>query len=231
MNCLNKLQIHILEHQIQVNKSSENQDHVIISSKYENELDQKISPESRLNQKRNYKKFSIEDFDFSPAVLAQKDVLVDARPIAKGNTIVTKIKGEEKEETTKTTRCDGMVVTDVGDDLTDEDKKTEYVVDLDKFNSLYTETEKKGRYRCKPNPKLFLKVHKDITFVASWGEEMNIPAGGYITPELGRLTKNNGKFLAKNLQIYGIYPDLFDRNYKVLDKTPDMQEFTSEFDE
>lgn len=61
----------------------------------------------------------------------------------------------------------------------------------------------------KPNggPQHFIQVDKDVIIHASWGEDQNIPAGGYLN-----ITDENN--------IYGIEKDLFDKTYRVTGDAP-----------
>lgn len=83
----------------------------------------------------------------------------------------------------------------------------EYIVPNEKFLEKY-EIDERDEEHYKPKGKVItaIQVKEDVSFVASWGEKMNIKKGGY-------LVINNPN------DIYGIQEDEFNKTYKTCTKT------------
>lgn len=81
----------------------------------------------------------------------------------------------------------------------DEDFKAKYIQDADGSNV----------YRPKGKPVLVAGITEDISFIAPWGEEMNIQAGGFLV-------------LAGKDDIYGIQGPAFAKTY-VITETPSYE--------
>ena len=131
--------------------------------------------------------------------LYTKSVKVKARKGTVGEQIITKM-------------ADGLVETtnevkNEGDWIITNPTGEEYIIKKETFEAKYNLTPNDmGEYTPKPSPQKFLKINEDISFTASWGEKMNIAAGGYLNVS-GIETGD----------VYGIQKDEFKKTYAPCD--------------
>ncbi len=141
-----------------------------------------------------------------------------ARIVARRGTVGEKIASYSTEgvlETTNTVELDpitnqpGWIATKVenGEILVDEfGHRNEWIIPDSTFQKKY-EVDPENPYLCRPKggPQQFVQISDDISFVAPWGEQMNIIAGGYLN-----VTDMN--------EIYGIQERDFDDTYRFTDE-------------
>lgn len=133
-----------------------------------------------------------------PAVFT-KSAKVKARKGTVGEKIVTKM-ANGLVETTNAVKNDGdwIITNPTGE---------EYIIKKETFEAKYNLTpNEKGEYMPKPSPQKFLRINEDISFTASWGEKMNIAAGGYLNV--------SG---IESGDVYGIQKDEFNKTYAPCD--------------
>ena len=132
------------------------------------------------------------DIDWTQYGVSEKVAKVKAEFVPEGTEVET-IMADGFVETTKTAGADGgyRVINPDGE---------QYLVDKDKFEKLYDETETAGIYEPKPEPRKVVGLTQNVSFTAPWGEEMRIRKGGVLVH--GGLN-----------DIYGIQPDEFRKTY------------------
>lgn len=132
--------------------------------------------------------------DWAIACWSHKEAKVFAEFVPAGTKIGTVLKDGHRE-TTKTAGPEGgYKVTNPGGE--------QYLVDPEKFAGRYETTGIAGEYRPKLNPVKAVQTGKDVSFIAPWGEEMRIKAGGWLVK-------------TRDGEIYGIQPDAFGSTYKL----------------
>ncbi len=146
---------------------------------------------------RNYLAFNLKAGELLPAEYV-KTVSVTARRGFVGETITT-VLNDEFNETENVVQLDpktgkaGWVVRGVSGE--------EYIVSDSAFCQKYSAVEgKQNTYIPKGAPIIAVQIHENISFVAPWGELMNIADGGYIV-------------LSEGDDIYGIQEKEFLSSY------------------
>ena len=133
--------------------------------------------------------------DWDNSAWGQKASAIRARPVAEGTRIETVMKDGHKET--------GQTVKDAGSFLITNPGGEEYAISGDKFRSRYEAVPGEPEsFRPLFAPVEFVPVKENVSFTASWGEEMFIKAGGVVVKETGA----EGKF-------YGIQKDEFASTY------------------
>lgn len=133
-----------------------------------------------------------KDVDWTEFFLAQKIAKVKAEKVPAG-TVVETIMSDGHVETKKTAGPNGgyKVTNPTGE---------QYLVDTEKFESIYDKTGHDGIYQPKPDPRKMVTVDKNISFKAPWGEEMKI--------------KKDGVLVHQGIKdVYGIQPDEYRKTY------------------
>lgn len=140
-----------------------------------------------------------KDLNWTEYYLAQKTAEVKAEKVLPG-TVVETILADGHVETTKTAGEKGgyRVTNPTGE---------QYLVDTDKFENLYDETDTAGIYQPKPDPRKVLDSDKNVTFRASWGENMLMRKGSAIV--------HGGQD-----DIYGIAAEEYAATYSRIDPAP-----------
>lgn len=146
----------------------------------------------------SYANEKIKNGEMIPAEF-RKSARIKAQRGVVGEEIVTIMKNG-KVETRNTVKADA---TTGNPDWTVTNPSGErYVVDDLTFKDKYeVDPENPAQYRPKGAPVICVAVSEAVTFVAPWGSEMNIDAGGVLV-----LNKRN--------DIYGIQPEEFAETYK-----------------
>lgn len=131
------------------------------------------------------------------AELYRKNVVVFARPAKEGEEIFTITHGGH-EETRNTATADQMVVRNPGGE--------EYLIGAAKFGSRYDPEDGDApngyrRYRAVGGPVSCVRLTENVIFMAPWGSEMRIQAGGVLV--------NGGPG-----DVYGIQPGEFSATYR-----------------
>lgn len=100
--------------------------------------------------------------------------------------------GKETENTVK----------ELGDMIATNPSGERYIIEAKTFAKKYEPSPEDGEnvYRPKGGPQLFIQLSEAIEFIAPWGEEMKIAAGGYLN-------------ITNPTDIYGIQPQEFAETY------------------
>ena len=127
-----------------------------------------------------------------------KKATISVRKANIGEEVITYIKDKETgkliEETRQIIKDENIyVVTNVGGEV--------YAITLDTLNKNYYKGEKENEYIAKATPRKVIEIDENISFVAPWGEIMNLQAGAWLNVD--DMTK-----------IYGINPIEFYQTYK-----------------
>ncbi len=127
--------------------------------------------------------------------LAVKSAMVRARPGTVGEQIITKMANGLVETINTVSEKDSWIITNPDGE--------EYIIKnstfVEKYHPVPTEG---GMYLPKPKPQLFIQIDEDISFLASWGEDMNILSGGFLN--ITKLSSND---------VYGIQGPEFAKTY------------------
>lgn len=128
---------------------------------------------------------------------ASKYQRINAHP-AKHDEQVATIASDGTAETTNTAKDGDWIV----NNTTNPNNK--WIVDNQTFQKKYTPVEgTKDTYKPKGNPMDAAQIHEPISFIAPWGQRMNIDDGGYILQDPTNPT-----------DIYGISREDFDNTYR-----------------
>jgi len=129
--------------------------------------------------------------------IAKKSVTVIARPAVDGEIIETILANGHKE-TENTATANDMVVTNKGGE--------QYLMSKEKFDDRYEPTEKEFCYQAKGQIS-YVGIEQDTTFIAPWGKEITILAGGVICSPYPEGEKK---------EVYGIAGDEFKETYETI---------------
>ena len=146
----------------------------------------------------------IEAREFAQSLIANGAVInwyakfarITARPGIVGEEIVTNT--SEGIETKNTIEEEGDMV------VTNPDGE-EYIIKSAIFTKRYEATEVPGVYKPKGGPQQFIQIEEPISFIAPWGQEMNIAADGYLN-------------VTNPDDLYGIQPQEFAETYALCDE-------------
>ena len=134
----------------------------------------------------------VADVDWTEFRVARKTAKVRAEFVEAGTKVET-VMANGLVETSKTAGEKGgyKITAQTGE---------QYLVDPDKFAKLYQTTSAEGVYEPRPDPRKVLDLKENVSFTASWGEDMRIRSGGV-------LVKDGPK------KAYGIQGDEFHASY------------------
>ena len=115
---------------------------------------------------------------------------------------VAGVVGEEVITNTSEGQETVNTVKEEGDMIATNPSGERYIIDAKNFAKKYEASPEDGEnvYRPKGGPQLFIQLSEAIEFIAPWGEEMKIAAGGYLN-------------ITNPKDIYGIQPQEFAETY------------------
>ena len=135
--------------------------------------------------------------DWRNSAWGQKSADITARPVAEGTQVKTVMKGGHKETAQVVKGADFYLVTNPGGE--------EYAESGNKLLPRYEPVPgAPNTFRPVFAPVEFVPVAEDVSFTASWGEEMFIRAGGVVVKEAGSQSGFYGIQAAEFASTYGL---------------------------